>query len=253
MVISAEGVHTLLYRSTDRADQVEATNSVTIRIDRSPPEAYLQFDPVGHDIQLFGRDALSGQASSGPITPISVVLVGGEDRGQHGVKTNDRKSYGSNQRNDDHSKDESRTYLVKDLADNTLQLVIHLRQEDHQINATVVSLQYNGGKVISPLQAVLSWDWDVAKNGSLKELEQHIKVVDGSSTFSVEAHYSARKNATLIERERSQSKNNVTNKNQERHDAGEHSDALTLPGLVLLRLTSSQGHLVIVIPGLSNE
>jgi hypothetical protein len=238
VAMSFEGIHTLLYRSTDKADNVEATHSLTIRIDKTPPEAYLQFDPVSHDIQLFGRDALSGLANPGPIAPVSVTPILGEDRGQKG-----------NQKGDDNSRAETRTYLVKDLADNTLQLLVQVQKEGHDIKARVVSLQYNGGTVIAPLQDVLSWNWELAKDGSLKVLEQRMGLVDGLTRAAVEAHYDARKNVTWIVHSQPEGQSD-DNKSLKGRDDGEYPGAVKLPGMVLLRLTSSQGHLMIEVPGL---
>jgi hypothetical protein len=250
VAISAEDIHTMQYRSTDKADNTEAANSLTIRIDKTSPEAYLQFDPVSHDIQLFGRDTLSGVANPGPIAPVSVTPILGDDHGQQGDKKGDQKGdKKGNQKGEDNSSAESRTYLVKDLADNTLQLVVQVQKEGHDIKASVVSLQYNGGTVIAPLQDVLSWNWAVAKDGSLKVLEQQMSLVDGSIRSAVEAHYDARKNVTLIVRSQPESRSE-DNKNQKDHVDGEYPGAVKLPGMVLLRLTSSQGHLMIEVPGL---
>jgi hypothetical protein len=250
VAISAEGIHTMQYRSTDKADNTEAANSLTIRIDKTSPEAYLQFDPVSHDIQLFGRDTLSGVANPGPIAPVSVTPILGDDHGQQGDKKGDQKGdKKGNQKGDDNSSAESRTYLVKDLADNTLQLVVQVQKEGHDIKASVVSLQYNGGTVIAPLKDVLSWNWAVAKDGSLKVLEQHMGLVDGSIRSAVDAHYDARKNVTWIVRSQPESRSE-DNKNQKDHVDGEYPGAVKLPGMVLLRLTSSQGHLMIEVPGL---
>jgi hypothetical protein len=206
------------------------------------PEAYLQFDPVSHDIQLLGRDTLFGLANPGPIAPVSVTPILGNDHGQKGDQEGTKKS-------DDNSSAESRTYLVKDLADNTLQLVVQVQKEGHDIKARVVSLQYNGGTVIEPLQDVLSWNWAVAKDGSFKVLEQQMSLVDGSIRSAVEAHYDTRKNVTWVVRSQPESRSD-DNKNQKDHDDVEYPGAVKLPGMVLLRLTSSQGHLMIEVPGL---
>ena len=71
----------------------------------------------------------------------------------------------------------------------------------------------------------------------------------GSIRSAVEAHYDARKNVTWIVRDQPEGRSD-DNKNQKDHDDGEHSGAVKQSGLVLLRLTSSQGHLMIEVPGL---
>jgi putative IMPACT (imprinted ancient) family translation regulator len=89
----------------------------------------------------------------------------------------------------------------------------------------------------------------VAKDGSLKVLEQHMSLVDDSTQSAVEAHYDARKNVTSIVIIQPEGQSD-DNKNQKNHDDGEYQGAVKLPGVVLLRLTSSQGHLIIEVPGL---
>jgi hypothetical protein len=138
---------------------------------------------------------------------------------------------------------------VKDLADNTLQLMVQVQKEGHDIKARVVSLQYNGGTVIAPLQDVLSWNWELAKDGSLKVLEQRMGLVDGLTRAAVEAHYDARKNVTWIVHSQPEGQSD-DNKSLKGRDDGEYPGAVNLPDVVLLRLTSSQGHLMIEVPGL---
>jgi hypothetical protein len=68
IAVAPEGIHALQFRSIDRAQNVEETKHATIRIDRTPPEAVIQYDPGKHEIAVTGRDALSGVAP-GPIAP----------------------------------------------------------------------------------------------------------------------------------------------------------------------------------------
>src|SRR5882762_6268362 len=48
--ITAEGIHTLQFNSIDRSQNVEATKTLVIRIDKTPPEEVITYDPVNHQI-----------------------------------------------------------------------------------------------------------------------------------------------------------------------------------------------------------
>jgi hypothetical protein len=72
--VAAEGTTTVTYYATDKAGNVESAKSLVIKLDKTPPEAYLQFDRTTRDVFLFGRDALSGVAP-GPVAPASLIAV----------------------------------------------------------------------------------------------------------------------------------------------------------------------------------
>jgi hypothetical protein len=74
VLIVSEGIHALNYSSIDRAQNVEAFKHATIRIDRTPPEASIQYDPMKNEIVVTGLDALSGVAP-GPIVPASAITT----------------------------------------------------------------------------------------------------------------------------------------------------------------------------------
>jgi hypothetical protein len=108
------------------------------------------------------------------------------------------------------------------------------------------SLQYNVGNVIAQ-QDVLSWSWEVAKDGSLKALRQNMGLDDGSIQYLVKTQYDARKNVTWIVRKPCQ----IDDDNEKMDDFyGKNPGVVKLPGVALLRLNTSQGHLVIEVPGL---
>jgi hypothetical protein len=124
ITITAEGVHALQFRSIDRAQNVEATKHATIRIDLTPPEATIRYDPEKHEIVVTGRDALSGVAP-GPIAPASVIVTPWNDFGA--------------------DLSEIRTYRIADLAGNVLDLVVKVRRERHEMEIGILSLHYVGG------------------------------------------------------------------------------------------------------------
>jgi len=195
--ITAQGIHTVLYRSHDRAGNVESTRTLTVKIDKTPPEAFLQFDPAAHDLVLFGRDALSG-IGTGAIAPQSVVPGKGQE--------------------------ETRTYLLTDAAGNTLVVVVDVIRTGNQLNATFVSLSYNGAPAVQPVDNTLKFEWSGPKDAPLDKLNQRMDTGQGAARQQVTADWDASSGQTVI-----------------------HAPAgdTTRPGLVLLRLATSAGQLVI--------
>lgn len=169
--ITGQGVHTVLYRSTDRAGNVESTRTLTVKIDKTPPEAYLQFDPVTRDLVLFGRDGLSG-VSPGQIAPQSVV----PDKG----------------------KGEIRTYHVVDLAGNTLDVVVEVKRTGAQLRATITSLSYNGAPAVAPVDNTMKYEWSAPKGAPLDELHQLMETGRGDSRQEVAAEWHADAAQTVI-------------------------------------------------------
>ena len=214
-----------------------ATDSVTINIDKTPPEAYNQFDPLTKDVQVFGRDALSG-VLPGPVTPISVVPTkwsdDGNDQGSNEQIGDQKKSNDQSENkkgSDDKSNAELRTYLISDLAGNTLTVVEKVKKEDHQIDVKMVSLQYNNGQVIKLGENEKQFDWELKKDGTIKELDQEMKIGHEGNIQDVNAEFDAKKNKTIITVEKPKPETKTS-----------------LPGLVLLRMATSNGNLGIEFP-----
>jgi hypothetical protein len=174
-----------------------ASVNITINIDKTAPEGLVQFDPVTNDLQVFGRDALSG-VLSGPVSPGSVI-----------------PQIGSIQR----------TYTINDLAGNTLTLVLQIQTAGRQIQAEIISLQYNSGAILSAPGNSLRYDWQTDANGVIRKLDQDLRI-DGSPDQEVDAEFRADQNQTVITTKRPK-------------------ETTVQTGLMLLRLASAQGQLVI--------
>ena len=142
VVISSEGVTTLSFFATDNAGNTSDVGSVTIKLDKTAPEAYLRFDPAKTDIAVFGRDSLSG-ITADALSPSSVRRV----------QTGDRNL-----------RAEIRTYDLVDAAGNTLQLVDSVGLTKDDATAGIQTLQYNGGAVTRPPYSLLFFEWTLKKN-----------------------------------------------------------------------------------------
>ncbi len=192
VTITLEGAGQVVIGSAmDLAGNV-ASGSVTINLDKTPPEAFIQFDPVRHDVLLFGRDSLSGVAP-GPVTPISVQRVGNWDNDDHD------ESRRSNEGDD--SKVEIRTYKILDLAGNSLLLVEKVSKREHELRAKILTVQYNHGSVTTLLRNEEIFEWELGRDGSLKELDQELRVSSMREGPRIEASFDSRTNRTTIRQE----------------------------------------------------
>ena len=216
VTVSTEGAAQIVSgTATDKAGNSSAVQTI-LNIDTTPPEAFLQFDPVTHDVVLFGRDSLSGVGRT-PMAPQSIVSA---DQDRDDDEDNDG-------RDDDDRVAQLRTYRVLDLAGNTLTLVAKVRMNRHQLGVQVVSLQYGAGPLITLFRNSESFEWDV-DGGRLSELEQTFKAGAGEEAPRVEADFNARRNETTVDQQEPEPRRR-----------------LVRTGLALLRLATSAGKLAI--------
>jgi hypothetical protein len=173
VVISAEGTTTLSFFATDNEGNTSDVGSVTIRLDKTAPEAYLRFDPVTKDVVVFGRDGLSG-TSAGVLTPSRVQRMPTGDRNLRA---------------------ENRTYDVADAAGNTLQLMHSTGLTKDTAVGGIQTLQYNGGPVVRPPYSLLFADWTLRRN-AFNTLDQTAVVI--SPPQSADATWRASDNLTHI-------------------------------------------------------
>ena len=211
--INTDGVHTLRYRSVDRAGNTETTTVLVVRIDRTPPEATIRFDPLTVDFAVVARDDVSGPSGAATSAP-----------GSDAIALTTGRSSAASDSDDDRS---VRIYHLEDRAGNTIELVVRLKREDDELEASLVSLRMNGGAPVTLPANELKFEWAVSR-GVLKELEQKISVGKGHQKQKAQAHFEAKKNETRIEQE-----------------DGKIERELTRAGLVLLRLETDRGALVI--------
>jgi len=221
VTVTQEGAGQVVTGSaTDVAGNL-VTGSVVVNLDNTPPEAFLQFDPVSHDVVLFGRDSLSGVAP-GPVTPISVQPVDKDKDKDDGEGEDNRHGEGEDARA------EIRTYNVLDLAGNSLLLVEKVRKHEHEISARILSLQYNGGAIVKLPRNEEAFEWELSKDGTLRELHQEFRAGRGEEDPRVEAQFRSRRNQTVVVQQEPEPKTRVTK-----------------PGLDLLRMATSGGKLTI--------
>lgn len=133
ITFSTEGMYTILYFSTDFFNNKENVTSMTIKIDKTPPEAKITLDPLTQKLNILGTDNLS----------TTTVLI------------------------------TATTATITDEAGNTLEFAFSkLKQEKKEIKAEIQELRYNSVSTGEIPKTVLQYEWSTNKAGNIKELEE---------------------------------------------------------------------------------
>jgi hypothetical protein len=119
---------------------------------------------------------------------------------------------------------------ITDKGGNTLVVpFIKYKEKATKLKVTFDTLIYNGIATKIP-QTTLEYDWEIKKDGTLKELSQDIQI---KKTRDISAEYDAKKNETKIEDKY---------KGKERKDDDEKETAkITKKGMVLLKFSTDKG------------
>lgn len=174
IALSAEGVHTLLYRSMDAAGNVEAARTLTVRIDKTAPEAELIFSRAARDLRVCGTDALAGLGSACPAPTLTARALG-----------------------DDHDEGRRLVWTLEDLAGNRLALTVRRERDNEELKSLITELTYATGpgvRAVTPIANLQSFEWDE------DELEQMMSLGSGRSRLTVHANYEDGR-TTIIRRE----------------------------------------------------
>jgi len=100
------------------------------------------------------------------------------------------------------------------------------KQAGKELKVEVQALYYNDVSAGAIPKTVLQYEWSVDKTGAVKELQGKATV----GSLKINGHYDARKNMTKIDE-----------KMRGMEDKSEKESKKTLPGLVVIGLTTSSG------------
>jgi hypothetical protein len=214
---------------------LSSTGSVTVRIDRTPPEAYHQFDPATRTVQMFARDGLSGTAAR-PGAKSCLPAAWSPDDDENSSRSVLDVDADANRR--DRPNAQLCTYTITDFAGNKLILVEKIRQvsrgdDRDEIRVRIVSTQYNNGPVVSAPANQTDTRSSFSKDGTLRSLVQSMAVRQGKNRQQVEAEFDPRRNETTIR---------IQDSADRGKDVERDKDGVTVkPGLVLLRMITRAG------------
>ncbi len=218
VTLTSETAGVTLTCSATNGAEASTSESVIIKIDKTPPETLQQFDPAANDLVVVGRDTLSG-VPPGPVASSSIVPVRWGK-----TKDDDNKDHGKKNKREA----EQRTYQVLDLAGNALVLVVKVKRKGHNIKAQIVSLQYGSSPAVSSPWNEMKFKWSTVRTGALKKLNQKMRVGKGKGKQELNAKFQGKKDQTTLKGKRLKPRRK-----------------LVRPGLFLPRLATAAGELLI--------
>jgi pimeloyl-ACP methyl ester carboxylesterase len=136
ITVADEGSHTISFFSTDKAGDNEQPQTINFTIDKTAPEAVIQFNPALKDIQFTGSDNIS-------TTSKVTVLDNGND------------------------------ITLTDQAGNITDVKLKEKDRKKSMQATIQSLSYNGAAQ-DVSKNVLAFLWTYDKSGNLTMLSQNV-------------------------------------------------------------------------------
>ncbi len=150
-------------------------SDVSAGIDTSPSysEAIIMFDAASMDIKVYNS----------------------EDGREAGYELPPNPCFPPNPVDEDGMGWELRQYTLTDSAGNTLVLNLNYKKEGREVKVEVLCMQYNDGAIMEVPKNKMQAEFSIYGNGTLKELEQKIKV---KGLFEARAKFNARKNQTEI-------------------------------------------------------
>lgn len=165
--VSTEGKHTAQFFATDKAGNNEQIQTTEFTIDKTAPEAIIEFDPTTKDLKFTGKDNVSIQ---------SEITV----------------------------QDKDDIITLTDKAGNITEIKLKDKDRRNKMQAEIKSIRYNGKSTdISNNEMSFNWNYDKDKKGDrekdriavLKKLDQHIK---SKKDFNIDANFDNKTNTTKI-------------------------------------------------------
>lgn len=162
--VTAEGKGQVIRGTATDVAGNSASASVTLNIDKTPPELTARCALVA------GRDSLSG---------VDSVTRAGRTTSKKGKFKGEE------------------TFTILDRAGNRLEARFRVKAEGREARFTLLSLTYNGGSPITPAANQMKCEFASGKSAGVTEVEQKLEL-KGLGT-KVEAKFQAEKNVTRIE------------------------------------------------------
>jgi len=170
VTVTAEGKGQVIRGTARDVAGNSASASVTLNIDKTPPELLARCAPPAGSPLVAGRDSLSGIAS--------VALTGSAS-----VKQGEFKA--------------RQIHRILDRAGNSLDVGLQVKTEGHETRFGLISLSYNGATpALAPEENELECEFALAKAGGVKELEQRLELE--RQGIEVRAKFDGKKNRTII-------------------------------------------------------
>ncbi len=159
LTFSTEGHHKIEFYSVDKDENIESIKSVEFDIDKTPPEAKIQFDTNAKDLVISGVD------NSGYATVNQTSLKKNKER-----------------------------FIIADKAGNTITLVGKDREHGKEAKLSLESFTYNNNATITLDKNKFHVEYSLDKD-NIKELEQKFEIKD---EVKIRIKYNSKKNQSTI-------------------------------------------------------
>lgn len=221
-------------------------NDPVLRLDNVAPEAFNRLDPTAlgascvklgtNGVPLFtyfctnkvyGTDNLPGLTTNA-FAPVNVLptIWGNGDNSAEDANFNGNAELHTTSFTDEYVPPAGAPPVVQ--SPNRVTLIEKVRQQGQEARVRVISYQYNAGPIITPDWAYKKYEWSNTVRGDFKTLNQKFEIGRGQNRVQVLANWDASKNQTTIS------------------ELGPGPmKKVTVPGLILLRMTTKSGALKI--------
>jgi len=159
LTFAQEGHHKVQFYSVDKGENIESVKSVKFDIDKTIPEAKIQFDTNAKDLVISGVD-------------------------NSGYVTVDQTSFEKNKEQ----------FILTDKAGNYLTLVSKDREHDKEAKLSLESLTYSNNATVTLDKNKLYVEYSLDKD-NIKELEQKFEIKD---EIKIKIRYDSKKNQSTI-------------------------------------------------------
>ena len=228
IVFSQEGTATLQYSATDKQGNKEDVKSMSIRIDKTAPEAKIGFDPSVQKMTVVGMDNFSANVA---VTTTEVFVS------DYSAKRKESEhGYSEREGEKDGKAVKIITTLTDEAGHTTVLAFLSDKNKDRRIRRTLESVSYDG--MVTDLQGMsLRYKWQIQARKNIYAMMVS-RLQSGSD--GVEFHYRPKKNVTVIMQKPQDW--------DDRDEEDENNNRLvreTLPGMVVPYLQTEQGHVTI--------
>ena len=224
VVFSQEGIFDVSYRSVDKKDNIEEIKKVTIKIDKTSPEAKMTFNSITQKLEVLGTDNLL-QNVSVETREQTIFVDNNQDE-----KKQKSWAWGWFQKEKPKEKKIIVTATLTDQAGHKTELVWEKKKnKDRRIDLAISSISYDGQKTNID-KGILQYKWlqDWKRNKYLI-FASHLS----TESMSLESHYFPNKNQTWLMEKPNEIADDDKNDNAEKRPVWKKMTGMIIPSILI--------------------
>lgn len=224
VVISQEGITSMLYASTDKEGNKEEAKTVSTKIDKTAPEGKVVFNPITRKLDIIGTDNLSQN--------VSALVIEQQDMNISSPKVKKIKPWFSHWFQKNKKRLPSMLATITDEAGHTTSIAFEkTKDRDSRLFLGIKSIAYDDNEVVLS-NAAVQYKWQINKKNQYQLFATHLMTI----LADIESHYIPKKNETwIMEKPRDLA-------DDDKDDESERRAVQTkLPGMVIPYLQTDKG------------